>query len=274
MRLHRALGGSLQVLAFGIMAVGTLHAAGLPQRKKSIPLKAPQRPYGTRYAESVAGITCDTAAQRVSTALSDEPILREIPQLLTKQYLDQKGEYETTAAYEARHAQQLRQLFGSADTIAIVRKVDDLASYDADKGILSIKLLDINYLNSRDPKYSFGKVLEVEDRGTYRASNAYGATASVSKSRFSSMSYGFDSTGMNIETKVSLPLDPNAARLFKTEGKIIMVATLLQSNVFARLEHDAPTISDPSDTYWHYNYVKVQPSCILMGSNGKYTKVM
>lgn len=274
MRLNCALGGSLQVLAFGIMAVGPLHAAGAPQKKKSVPLKAPQRPYGTRYAESVAGITCDTAVQRISTVLPDEPILREIPYLLTKQYLDQKGEYETTAAYEGRHGQQLRQLFGSADTIAIVRKVDKLASYDADKGMLNVKFLDTGFSENRDPKYSFGKILEVEDRGTYRASNAYGATASVSKSSFSNMSYGFDNAGTNIETKVSLPLDPDAARLFKAEGNIIMIAQLLQSNVVARLEHDKPTISDPSDTFWHYNYVKVQPLCILMGSNEKYTRIM
>lgn len=205
-------------MRIGIVALAAVGLITPTYAQKRATKTQPAVPYSTRYSNSVAGITCENATARLAGVMSDEPILNRIPALKTAQYLATKGEFETTADYVAKQAAELRALFGTTKTVVVTRSLDSISKYNADTGVLTIKVFSPRIGEEAEPAYHFGEVIDVKERGKYVASNAYGATATVSKSSWSVSQYGFDTLPNGALMELTLPVKGEAARAAKTHG--------------------------------------------------------
>lgn len=97
-----------------------------------------------------------------------------------------KGEFETTAAYTARVASlrssELANGVKMDDTITLTRNVADWAKYDADKEIMTVKLV-MSPLGPLSDQRSAGifPLSSKTDKSEYQGSNAYGAMSTITR---------------------------------------------------------------------------------------------
>jgi hypothetical protein len=196
-----------------------------------------------------------------------------------------KGEYETTVDFNKRidsicKAPIISKLTfdsifcfqGDLDTYS------DNLSYDADTEMFSILNRGLNSSTSGSIKnvnqkfgyekisgiHSIGLKNVVENQGKYEASNAYGKTVTVEKTKFESYNIieyndnNFFMNGFSFKFKTSVDL----ARSYKQNGclKLLFIGKIISPYTHQHFDSFKPTIDKPNEyiNYDNYIYMNVQ----------------
>ena len=191
---------------------------------------------------------------------------------------DEKGEFETTAEYEARRKAVTIQ---KAAVSFVVENV--ILRYDADASEMTVRLVaDVTSIPAAPPTISrsadgsmlYGRSLTVLVRsilkqgGSYVGTNAFGAKRSIDYRAYDD--YGvrlapdspinFNNNPLT-DVKASLftfSLDPTQARDLKPFLRVALVGTLTEPRVWSSLDTHDPTFSEPYETRRNGLYVTLR----------------
>ena len=198
-----------------------------------------------------------------------------------------KGEFETTAAYEARLANS-----GNDGPLIIAKDIEDrkYLAYDADNQVLGVKTYALHNMNLSwwnifyDAKidslkadlsnnHAVGISQKDTETGTYKAQNSYGAEATITEiTRVSDGIFDrvakdyreqlFKGNGPDLE---GLPLDPASAQALKPKMKAAFVV-VPKTPFFVQGEHSVgeTTIRNPTDITERYRVLIADIQCGLL----------
>lgn len=193
-----------------------------------------------------------------------------------RQNKSQKGEFETTAAYNnRRRIEQARPLPGGIPTdgrFAIV--IPNLeTSYDADLGILRIEKL-LNWASEKEDAYEGDRrsvewSREVLEETKYPGSNAFGAVTTVTRLRATSYVLVLADTKSTVpewardyfsnhRLSISLSLSPAEAMTAKAALRLLIIGRLAAEPYTKGSYHRQPTMDSPNDTIITYRNLVIQ----------------
>lgn len=219
------------------------------------------------YATSVTDIDCSNAASRYASV----PALQKLLRPLASKYQyggPTKDEFETADAFAQRVAGEFSQSFGGTDKVVAVIPASGFTSYNADRGQVTVDAL-LSYSGSGLAQVRLFD--DLNETGRYVGSNAYGATATVTRETFDQyyIDLPLSSRDPFFRTSLTLPMPPDAARSFKQDGVVIIVGTLAAPFLTLERHHGSATISDPTDTTYRSYHVMVRPACVLVADKGQ-----
>ena len=193
--------------------------------------------------------------------------LRKIADAVDHMATAEKGEYETTAAFNARlEGMKAAPLFGNISINSPMAFVFPTAhsrqslradptlqsSYDADEGLMTVSLSADEGNISEPLEATDLATLVVWDMvsmsaGYYHATNAFGVAATVRDSK--GTSYGLAlplSSKSRLESGVSFKVSPDRARILERRVRILLVCKVHEPRplVAKRWQH-APTLDEP-----------------------------
>jgi hypothetical protein len=180
-----------------------------------------------------------------------------------------KGEFETTAAFDARvQAARANPLIGTVTSESILAFViPRLTSlYDADSGVLFVKvpLEDPEEATPRSPTRRALFLTETKTSSTYVGTNAFGVASEVTRIRGNLFGLTFDNMdaftlplralnlpwpglGIGAILGAQMPLDPQTAMNLKPNLALLAVGKLTSRTAFeGRFTHE-PTRDSPDD---------------------------
>lgn len=214
------------------------------------------------YAASIEGVDCSNVASRASSVTPIEPALRGIANAYPYGP-PVKGEFESSAAFDQRVLGELSAKLGGTNRVVAVIPIRDMAGYDADTSTMTI-----NPVASRikENVITVKAYSGIDRHGHFVGSNAYGATAEVSRETFTQF-YMLLPARSRMSMKVSM--DPETARSFKDKGSLVLVGSLLSPYIAYERTRGRATIGDPTDTTYLKFYLGIVAQCAVVTSNGQ-----
>ncbi len=244
-------------------------AVGAPQRR--VPTRKPvaARPAPTpaqfdpkSYAASITGVDCSNVASRASAIVPIEKALRGVASRYSS-FSPTKGEFESTAAFDKRVHDEISSNLGGTDQIVAVIPLRDMMKYDADTSVVTIDPVDSRV---KENVVTVKVYSGINETGRYAGSNAYGATAQVTRETFTQFFMLFPARGA---TTIKDTMPPEAARSLKENGALIIVGSLLSPYIADERAHQRATISDPTDTTYRKFWLAVNPRCAVVVNGGQ-----
>lgn len=200
-----------------------------------------------------------------------------------------RGEFETTAEFNARATAALGAInagmvtqTGVDQMVATQKYPADWLKYDADSGTLSIPISSFETLASgvetfadtaekgATPSRNFIWISESEARtGSYAASNAFGATTTVT--RYAGQQYGL--VFVDIPARegwvrqkggVKISLAPDRAQQIKSHIGLKIIAKLMPPGWFEGKFSFTPTLTAPIDRRTDQRYLAVAATCVAI----------
>lgn len=249
-------------------------ALAAPQRRTPVK-RAPARPARVSppafnpadYAASVTDIDCSNAASRYTSV----PALQKLLRPLASKYQyggPTKDEFETADAFAQRVAGEFSRSFGDTDKIVAVMPASGFTSYNADRGQVTIDAL-LSYSGTGLAQVKLFD--DLNETGRYVGSNAYGATAAVTRETFDQyyIDLPLSSRDPFFRTSLTLAMPPDAAKSLKQNGVVIIVGALAAPFLSLERHHGSATISDPTDTTYRSYHLTVRPACVLVANEGQ-----
>lgn len=241
-------------------------AAGVPERRaparrsnptRPAPAPAPAKFDPRSYAASIAGVDCSNVASRTNTIIPIEKPLRGIASRYSS-FSPLKGEFESTATFSQRIHDEISSDLGGTDRIVAVIPLRDMIKYDADTSVVTIDPIDSRVKENVVTVKAYSGINET---GRYAGSNAYGATAQVTRETFTQFFMLFPARGA---TTIKDTMAPEAARSLKENGSLILIGSLLSPYIATERAHSKATVSDPTDTTYLKFYLAMVAQCAIV----------
>jgi hypothetical protein len=208
--------------------------------------------------------------------------------LKNKSKIIKKNEFETTEEYESRKrshsSDSLSGSFRLNSVFAIPILADVLTSYDADKELLTVKFNESTTLiydselesalqtkipaeKSRSLFYeekisgeSIDIFTKLEKMDYYIGSNAFGATARVTRKFIDSLSIAYRGIfSFKSKSHLSINMDPAQAKIVKDRGRLLQICQLEYPYIGNRIIRYGATISKPIDAIVTNKYIAIRP---------------
>lgn len=264
---------------FLITGLATLNAQSKPKQGRTLDSRTSKKTEATRLAYMTTPF--DPTQAKLGKDFAGHNIVDVFTSIKASPSLEEKSEFESTAAFESRRAAFSAQLlFGSVtpnDYLAFVpdeRFSSPEFTYDADSQQMTVSL------EGRREEFIMEKgnptldVLQIEsvvmERRDYMGSNAFGATVKVHEVFFQDYGVAFrpdnwlfrSSEGYTRKFEYSIPMLPDEARAWKAEGKLLLVCKLESPWMHHSAHGHDPTIDDPNETLVDENDIQVVPTAL------------
>jgi len=172
--------------------------------------------------------------------------------------LPKKGEFESTAAYESRLAQRTN---APREAKFIIQPEE--VSYDADRQMFVVRVKEMDYYvgNTRLDKHLLEIKNTTRSGSTYVASNAFGATVTVSDSDSISygVSWGQGNQGLDVTEHVQhfveVPVSSLEAPALKPRLRILLVCSGLSPSIAKNTVTFRPTLNLPISGSVEHQYL-------------------
>jgi hypothetical protein len=258
------------------------------RRQRPAPAPPPQPSKAVPVASTVPDIrSFDIQVDKLAPGFTGHNIKAIFNDLVTKKNNALKGEFETTAEFEARLQRQAQEpILGKLDRNGyfafVIKNTSGETFYDADLQVMTIAIA----LHSGDEsiyKNSNKKALVSQaesKREQYEGSNAYGAKATVTRhlginydvafsnySRFGVSKYIDSGTRSRGHTEdffakdvfmVRIPMDVALAKEVKSKLQILAIVKLLEPYTYEGSFYDKPTISRPDEYFIQYHFLNTE----------------
>jgi hypothetical protein len=211
------------------------------------------------YTVTAAGITFQTVpfnaeSERLSPGFAGHDVYSIIAAAGKLKNVAPKGEFETTAQYEARLESAKRErLVGTTtleDMLGIVLPAEEAKSkYDADRSALAIYFRATSWYGDGTSVRNLPDAAllreEHKNTGTYTGANAFNRKVLVQKATRRSTYVIFGTSGRMPCAGTTLELDPARAKELKSTLRVVLIGTLTPNYVERRSTVAAATIDSP-----------------------------
>lgn len=200
--------------------------------------------------------------------------LKAIIDVLTKRKeFFKKGEFETTQKFNERiNREQIKPILGTVSLdskLAFVAKLLDVkTSYDADSNLFSIEIpssykgvISKAIINGGDRLIGYEKGYSLDsqivDLGTYKGSNAYGATVKVKK--FGYITWLLFPDRLIEKQNIQLTINRDAAINLKDNMGVIFICKVIKSDpIDERSQLSKATFQNPEEVLFLDNRLRVE----------------
>ncbi len=170
--------------------------------------------------------------------------------------VEQKDEFETAAAFQARQAAFWANSLGDASRIIIDAKLSPNGmDYDVEAGVLSIKWIVGTRPDGYTSSMQFSE--KYRDRPSYVGQNAYGASVNVDSYSVTRSTLEFplgqmlDDNGRGANMQWRLSMSPEDARAFKANPHMMVWASIKSPYLTTDVSLSKATIDYPTESSTH-----------------------
>lgn len=238
-------------------AVLAQRKAAPPKRRVPVSTLAKPALTATIYAKQVSSITdCATFREKVWSIDEATPLLRR----LFVNPVAPKSEFERSDAYATRLVAALDAKVGDMSRIYTIVGVDSSnATYDADRGILTIKYGD--YYSDKVPLTEELDSWDNTER-SYVGSNSFGVKRRVKSYAGIKLRSRFAFQKGDLPEKLEISMTPVDAYRFKNHNGWLHILSALDG-YSTDISHAEATISDPVEVLTSYRDVDLIPKCAV-----------